>query len=111
MRAMISVVRFGAAPDRNELTTNSVLQSRKKRFLPIRPASQPVAGMTTDLVEARRQRALQVREDHVGDAGVEDLHEGDDHHRERDRPLLSGRHRWGLRCGDRRSHDEGLVVR
>src|SRR5213595_3070747 len=49
MRAMISVVRLGAAPDRNELTTNSVLQSRKKRLRPRRPASQPVAGITTAL--------------------------------------------------------------
>src|ERR671925_883077 len=49
IRAMMSVVRFGAAPDRNELTTNSVLQIRKKRLRPRRPASQPVAGMTTAL--------------------------------------------------------------
>src|SRR5438552_3689063 len=52
MRAMISVVRLGAAPDRNELTTNSVLQSRKKRLRPRRPASQPVAGITTPLAAA-----------------------------------------------------------
>ena len=49
MRAMISVVRSGAAPDRNELTTNSVVQIRKNRLRPKRPTSHPVAGMTTAL--------------------------------------------------------------
>src|ERR1041385_6818813 len=49
MRAMMSVVRSGAAPDRNELTTNSVVQMRKNRLRPKMPTSQPVAGMTTAL--------------------------------------------------------------
>ena len=49
MRAMISVVRSGAAPDRNELTTNSVVQIRKNRLRPNSPTSQPVAGITTAL--------------------------------------------------------------
>src|SRR5262245_29334206 len=46
---MISVVRFGAAPDRNELSTNSVVHSRKNRLRPSMPASHPEAGMTTAL--------------------------------------------------------------
>src|SRR6266850_4899800 len=49
IRAMISVVRSGAAPDRNELTTNSVVQIRKNFLRPNRPTSHPVAGMTTAL--------------------------------------------------------------
>ena len=49
MRAMISVVRSGAAPERNELTTNSVVQMRKNFLRPKIPTSQPVAGMTTAL--------------------------------------------------------------
>src|SRR5436309_4627278 len=49
IRAMIRVVRLGAAPDRNELTTKSVVQRRKKRLRPRRPASHPVAGITTAL--------------------------------------------------------------
>ena len=49
MRAMISVVRSGAAPDRNELATKSVVQMRKNRLRPNRPTSHPVAGMTTAL--------------------------------------------------------------
>src|SRR5215813_3263482 len=49
MRATISVVRSGAAPDMNELTVNSVQQIRKNRVRPSIPTSQPVAGMTTAL--------------------------------------------------------------
>ena len=49
MRATISVVRSGAAPERNELTTNRVVQIRKNRVRPNSPASQPVAGMMTAL--------------------------------------------------------------
>src|SRR5258708_12963369 len=49
MRATISVVRFGAIPERNELTTKSVAQIRKNRLRPNSPASHPVAGMTTAL--------------------------------------------------------------
>ena len=49
MRAMINVVRSGAAPEANELTTNSVAQIRKNRLRPKRPASQPEAGMTMAL--------------------------------------------------------------
>jgi len=47
MRAAINVVRSGAAPETNELTTNRVAQIRKNRRRPKRPVSQPVAGMTT----------------------------------------------------------------
>src|SRR5439155_1517644 len=49
MRATISVVRSGAAPERNELSTNSVVQIRKKRVRPKSPASHAVAGMITAL--------------------------------------------------------------
>src|SRR5215813_10753008 len=49
MRAMISVVRSGATPERNELATNMIVQIKKNRFLPKRLASQPVAGITTAL--------------------------------------------------------------
>ena len=49
MRAMMRVVRSGAAPDREELATKSVVQMRKNFLRPKRPASQPVAGMTTAL--------------------------------------------------------------
>src|SRR5262249_43781088 len=49
MRATISVVRSGAAPDMNELAVNSVQQIRKNRVRPSIPTSQPVAGMTTAL--------------------------------------------------------------
>src|SRR5262247_4635995 len=49
IRATISVVRSGAAPDMNELTVNSVQQIRKNRVRPSIPTSQPVAGMTTAL--------------------------------------------------------------
>ena len=49
MRATISVVRSGAAPERNELTTNKVAQIRKNRLRPKRPASHPEAGMITAL--------------------------------------------------------------
>ena len=45
MRAMMRKVRFGASPDRKELTVKSVVQSRKKRRRPMKPASHPVAGM------------------------------------------------------------------
>src|SRR5262249_946651 len=41
--------RFGAIPDRNELTVNSTVQIRKNRRRPNRADSQPVAGMTTAL--------------------------------------------------------------
>ena len=54
------------------------------------------------LVQSRRQRALQVRQDHVGHAGVEDLHEGHHHDREGDGPLLGGGdgrfRRWRRHC-------------
>jgi hypothetical protein len=49
MRATISVGRSGAAPDRNELPTNSVAQIKKNRLRPNSPASHPVAGMITAL--------------------------------------------------------------
>src|SRR4029453_388876 len=49
MRAMMSVVRSGAAPERKELPTKSVVQMRKNFFRPKRPASHPVAGITTAL--------------------------------------------------------------
>ena len=49
MRAMINVVRSGAAPEANELTTNSVAQIRKNRLRPNTPASHPDAGMTMAL--------------------------------------------------------------
>ena len=49
MRATISVVRSGAAPERNELTTNKVAQIRKNRLRPKSPASHPEAGMITAL--------------------------------------------------------------
>src|SRR6266446_6335485 len=49
MRATISVVRLGAIPERNELTTKSVAQIRKNRLRPNNPASHPVAGMITAL--------------------------------------------------------------
>src|SRR5262245_26455351 len=49
MRAMISVVRSGATPERNELATNMIVQIKKNRFLPRRLASHPVAGITTAL--------------------------------------------------------------
>ena len=48
-RATTSVVRSGAAPERNELTVNSVVQIRKNRLRPKSLASHPVAGMTTAL--------------------------------------------------------------
>src|ERR1700716_53370 len=41
--------RFGAMPDRNELTVNSTVQIRKRRRRPKRAESQPVAGMATAL--------------------------------------------------------------
>ena len=49
MRATIKVVRSGAAPERNELTTNKMVQIRKNRLRPKSPASHAVAGMTTAL--------------------------------------------------------------
>ena len=49
MRATISVVRSGAAPERNELTTNRMAQIRKNRLRPNTPASHGVAGMATAL--------------------------------------------------------------
>src|SRR5262247_971712 len=48
-RATMSVVRSGAAPETNELTTNSEAHTRNTRLRPKRPTSQPVAGMTTAL--------------------------------------------------------------
>ena len=48
-RAMISVVRSGAAPDTNELTTNRHEHTRKTRLRPNSPTNQPVAGITTAL--------------------------------------------------------------
>ncbi len=42
------------------------------------------------LLHARRQRALHVGERHVGDAGVDHLGDGDQHHRDRDQPLPCG---------------------
>src|SRR6185503_12140122 len=48
-RATISVVRSGAAPETKELTVNSVTHTRKNRVRPRRPASHPVAGITTAL--------------------------------------------------------------
>jgi hypothetical protein len=49
MRATINVVRSGAAPEANELTTNSVVQSRKNFLRPNTRVSQPVAGITMAL--------------------------------------------------------------
>src|SRR5262245_5153278 len=49
MRARTRVVRSGAAPERNELITNSTAQIRKNRLRPKSPASQGVAGITTAL--------------------------------------------------------------
>ena len=49
MRATISVVRSGAAPEMNELTVNSVQQIKKKRVRPNTATSHPVAGMTMAL--------------------------------------------------------------
>src|SRR5262245_54486152 len=48
-RATIRVVRSGAAPDTNELITNSEAQTRNTRLRPNSPTSQPVAGITTAL--------------------------------------------------------------
>jgi opacity protein-like surface antigen len=41
--------RFGAMPDRNELTVNSTVHTRKKRRRPKRADSHPVAGIATAL--------------------------------------------------------------
>src|SRR2546425_2597368 len=41
--------RFGAIPERNELTVKSTVQIRKNRRRPKRAESQPVAGMTIAL--------------------------------------------------------------
>src|SRR5882672_4388926 len=49
IRAAISVVRSGAAPEMNELTVNRVQQIRKNRLRPNTLTSHPVAGMTTAL--------------------------------------------------------------
>src|SRR5215813_1183439 len=49
IRATISVVRSGAAPEMKELTTKRVEQIRKNRRRPKSPVSQPVAGMITAL--------------------------------------------------------------
>ena len=49
IRATISVVRSGAAPEMKELTTKRVAQIRKNRRRPKSPVSQPVAGMITAL--------------------------------------------------------------
>src|SRR6266705_4893942 len=49
MRAAISVVRSGAAPETNELITKTVAQIMKNRLRPKSPVSHPVAGMTTAL--------------------------------------------------------------
>jgi hypothetical protein len=49
MRATMRKVRFGAMPERNELTVKRAAQMRKKRLRPSSPASQPVAGMITAL--------------------------------------------------------------
>src|SRR5262245_42314254 len=48
-RATMSVVRSGAAPETNELTTNSEADTRNTRLRPNRPTSHPVAGITTAL--------------------------------------------------------------
>src|SRR5262249_59227144 len=48
-RAMISVVRLGAAPEMNELIVNMTVQIRKNRVRPKSRESQPVAGITTAL--------------------------------------------------------------
>src|SRR5215470_17201880 len=49
MRATMRKVRFGAMPERKELTVKSAAQIRKNRLRPNRPASQPVAGITMAL--------------------------------------------------------------
>src|SRR4029453_2096920 len=49
MRATMRKVRFGAMPDRKELTVKRAAQMRKKRLRRGSPASQPVAGMMTAL--------------------------------------------------------------
>src|SRR5215467_9999073 len=49
IRAATRVVRSGAAPEMNELTTKSVAQIRKNRRRAKTPVSQPVAGMITAL--------------------------------------------------------------
>ncbi len=41
--------RFGARPERNELTVNSVVHTRKSRRRPRMPVSHPVAGITMAL--------------------------------------------------------------
>src|SRR5262245_65620924 len=49
MRAMTSVVRSGAAPERKDDSVNSVVDTRKNRLRPRSRDSQPVAGITTAL--------------------------------------------------------------
>src|SRR5206468_12340250 len=49
MRAAISVVRSGPAPETNELITKTVAQIMKNRLRPKSPVSHPVAGITTAL--------------------------------------------------------------
>ncbi len=49
IRAISSVVMFGASPHRTDAAVNSTVQIRKKRLRPSRLESQPVAGRMTAL--------------------------------------------------------------
>jgi hypothetical protein len=83
----------------NELTVNNVQQIRKNRVRPEHPDEPSgrrdddrVGGQVRrdhprDLVESGGERSLQMRQDDVGDARIENLHEGHHHDRQGDGPL------------------------
>ena len=90
--------RLGATPQSKELTVNTPKQVMKKRFRPKAPG-EPAADRQNDgirdqiggqhpraLVVARAQIPGHVRQGHVGDAGVEHLHEGCQRHNHGNQP-------------------------
>ena len=116
MRAIRSAVMFGASPQSTDAAVNITVQIEEEA-LAAEHARQPAGGgqdhrvggevggeHPRHLVDAGGQRALDVRQRHVGDGDVEHLHHRHEHHRGGDRPLPNGAE---LELGGRRGFGDG----
>ena len=95
-----------AMPHSIDATVKPATATRNRRLRPNRPARKPVGGRhdrrrddiggqhPVDLVLARRDAALDVRQRDVGDGGVERLHQGGEDHADGDRRPVAA-----IRCG------------
>src|SRR5882757_1149280 len=97
-----------AKPQSIEATVKPATETRNRRFCPKRPARKPVGGddiggqHPRDLLLARRHTALDMRQRHIGDCGVERLHEGGEDHTDGDR--------WPINPGGFGRHYPPLLV-